>query len=41
MQGRIQFESDNPMVPPYGRIVYDSTNLMWIPIAIKTLNQTA
>ena len=35
MQGRIQFEYDTPMVPPYGRIVYDYTNPMWIPNAIK------
>ena len=35
MQGRIQFEFDTPMVPPYGRIVYDYTNSMWIPNAIK------
>ena len=35
MQGRIQFEFDTPIVPPYGRIVYDYTNPMWIPNAIK------
>ena len=35
MQGRIQFDLDTPMVPPYGRIVYDYTNPMWIPNAIK------
>ena len=35
MQGRIQFDLDTPMVPPYGRIVYDYTNSMWIPSAIK------
>ena len=35
MQGRIQFESDTPMVQPYGRIVYDYTNPIWIPNAIK------
>ena len=35
MQGRIQFEFDTPMVPPYGRIVYDYTNPMWIPNEIK------
>ena len=35
MQGRIQFEFDTPMVPPYGRIVYNYTNPMWIPNAIK------
>ena len=35
MQARIQFEFDTPMVPPYGRIVYDYTNPMWIPNAIK------
>ena len=26
MQGRIQFDLDTPMLPPYGRIVYDYTN---------------
>ena len=31
MQGRIQFEFDTPKVPPYGRIVLDYTNPMWIP----------
>ena len=35
MQGRIQFDLDTPMVQPYGRIVYDYTNPMWIPNAIK------
>ena len=35
MQGRIQFDLDTPMVPPYGRIVYDYTNPMTIPNAIK------
>ena len=35
MQGRIHFNLDTPMVPPYGRILYDYTNLMWIPNAIK------
>ena len=35
MQGRIQFDLDTPMVPPYGRIVYDYKNPMWIPSAIK------
>ena len=35
MHGRIQFEFDTLMVPPYGRIVYDYTNPMWIPNAIK------
>ena len=35
MQGRIEFDLDTPMVPPYGRIVYDYTNPMWIPNAIK------
>ena len=35
MQGRIQFDLDTPMVPTYGRIVYDYTNPMWIPNAIK------
>ena len=35
MQGRIQFDLDTPMAPPYGRRVYDYTNPMWIPNAIK------
>ena len=35
VQGRIQFNLDTPMVLPYGRIVYDYTNPMWIPNAIK------
>ena len=35
LQGRIQFHLDTPMVPPYGRIVYDYTNSTWIPSAIK------
>ena len=35
MQGRIQFEFDTPMVPPYGRIVYDYTIPMWTPNEIK------
>ena len=35
MQGTIQFDFDTPMVPPYGSIVYDYTNPMWIPNAIK------
>ena len=35
MQGRIQFDLDTPMVLPYGRIVYDYSNPMWIPNAIK------
>ena len=35
MQSRIQFDLNTPMVPPYGRIVYDYTNPMWIPNAIK------
>ena len=35
LQGRIQFHLDTPMVPPYGRIVYDYTNPTWIPSAIK------
>ena len=35
MQGRIQFDLDTPMVPPYGRIVYDYTNPMWISNTIK------
>ena len=26
---------NTPLVPPYGRIVYDYTNPMWIPSAIK------
>ena len=35
LQGRIQFHLDTPMVPQYGRIVYDYTNPTWIPSAIK------
>ena len=35
MQGRIKFDLDTLMVQPYGRIVYDYTNSMWIPNAIK------
>ena len=35
MQGRIQFQFDTPMVPPYGRIVCDYTNPMWIPNEIE------
>ena len=35
MQGRIQFDVNNSMVPPYGQIVYDYTNPMWISNAIK------
>ena len=35
LQGRIQFHLDTPMVPPYGRIVYDYTNPTCIPSAIK------
>ena len=35
MQGRIHFDLDTPMVPSYGRIVYDYTNPMCIPNAIK------
>ena len=35
MQGRIHFDMNTPLVPPYGRIVYDYTNPMWIPSAIK------
>ena len=35
MQGRIQFDMNTPLVPPYGRIVYDYTIPMWIPGAIK------
>ena len=35
LQGRIPFHLDTPMVPPYGRIVYDYTNLTWIPFEIK------
>ena len=35
MQGRIQFDINTPLLPPYGRIVYDYTNTMWIPSAIK------
>ena len=32
-QGRIQFNINTSMVPPYGRTVYDYTNPMWIPTA--------
>ena len=35
MQGRIQFDMNTPLVPPYGRKVYDYTYRMWIPSAIK------
>ena len=35
MQGRTQFDLHTPMVPPYARIVYDYTNPMRIPNAIK------
>ena len=35
LQGRIQFDMNIPLVPPYGRIVYDYTNPLWIPSAIK------
>ena len=35
MQGRIQFDMNTPSVPPYGRIVYEYTNPMWIPNPIK------
>ena len=35
LQGRIQFDINIPLVPPYGRIVYDYTNPLWIPSAIK------
>ena len=35
MQGRIQFDLNTPMVPPYGRRVYAYTNPMWIPNASK------
>ena len=35
MQVRIQFDLNTPMVPPYGHIVYDYANPMWIPNAIK------
>ena len=35
LQGRIQFDMNTPLVPLYGRIVYDYTNTMWIPNAIK------
>ena len=30
-QGRIELNSETPMVPSYGRIVYNYTNPMWIP----------
>ena len=32
-QGKIQFNINKPMVPPYRRMVYDYTNPMWIPNA--------
>ena len=35
LQGRIQFDMNIPLVPPYGRNVYDYTNPLWIPSAIK------
>ena len=35
VQGNIQFNGDTPMVPPYGRLVYDYTNPMWVPNEIK------
>ena len=35
MQGRIQFDMNTPLIPPYGRIAYDYTNPMCIPSAIK------
>ena len=35
LQGRIQFDMNIPLVPPYGRIVYVYTNPLWIPSAIK------
>ena len=35
LQGRIQFHLDTPMVPQYGRIVYDYTNPTWIPFEIE------
>ena len=38
MQGRIPFDLDTPMVPPYGRIVNDYTNPTWIPNAVKNAN---
>ena len=35
VQGHIEFETDTPMVPPYGRLVYDYTNPLWVPNEIK------
>ena len=35
VQGNLQFRIDTPMVPPYGRLVYDYTNPMWVPNEIK------
>ena len=32
-QGRIQFNMNTPTVPPYGRLVYEYTNPLWIPTA--------
>ena len=35
-QGRIQCDINTPRVPPYGRIVYDYSNALWIPNRAKT-----
>ena len=41
-QGKILFNINTPMVPPYGRLVYDHTNPMWIPnAAINPQSQCA
>ena len=34
-QGQIQFDINTSMVPSYGRIVSDYTNLLWIQTAAK------
>ena len=39
MQGRIQFDMNTPLVPPYGRIVYDYTNPMWITVQQPDITQ--
>ena len=35
MQSRKKFDMNTPLVPPYGWILYDYTNQLWIPSAIK------
>ena len=34
-QGKKQFDKITPMVPPYGRLLYDYTNPMWVPNAVQ------